>query len=77
MLLCQGGGYFEGVEDGAGELSFEAADRFAFAFPFGLFAFEVGARRRVVARLGDRDPVERGVQLAVAAAVESVPLALS
>ena len=37
----------------------------------------VGARRRVVAGLCDRDSVERGVELAVAAAVESVPLALS
>jgi hypothetical protein len=39
LLLCQGGARFEGVEDGAGELSFEAADRFAAAFAFGLLAF--------------------------------------
>src|SRR5438105_1696816 len=32
LLLCQGGARFEGVEDGAGELSFEAADRFAARF---------------------------------------------
>ena len=55
--------------------SFEAADRFAAALAFGSFAFEVGARGGVVARLRDRDPVERGVELAVAAAVEPVPLA--
>src|SRR6478609_5829829 len=74
LLLCQGGARFECVEDGAGEESFEAADRFAACLSFGLFAFEVGAGGGVVARLGDRDPVEGGVELAVAAAVESVPL---
>jgi hypothetical protein len=74
LLLCQGGARFECVEDGAGEESFEAADRFAACFPFGLFAFEVGAGAGVVAGLGDRDSVERGVELPVAAAVESVPL---
>jgi len=52
----------------------EAADRFAARFAFGLFAFEVGAGGGVVARLRDRDPVAGGVELAVAAAVESVPL---
>ena len=39
-----------------------------------LFAFEVGARGGVVARLCGCDPVEGGVELAVAAAVESVGL---
>jgi hypothetical protein len=42
-----------------------------------LFAFEVGARAGVVTRLGDRDPVEGGVELPVAAAVESVTLVFS
>jgi hypothetical protein len=74
LLLCQGWARFECVEDGAGEESFEAADRFAACLAFGLFAFEVGAGGGVVARLRDRDPVERGVELSVAAAVESVPL---
>jgi len=41
---------------------------------FGALAFEVGARRRVDAGLADRDPVEGGVELAVAAAVEPVAL---
>jgi hypothetical protein len=63
-----------GAEDDAGEVAFEAAERFAAAFAFGAFAFEVGARVGVVARLRDRDPVERGVELAVAAAVETVAL---
>jgi hypothetical protein len=42
-----------------------------------LFAFEVGACGGVVARLGGRDSVEGGVQLAVSAAVEAVPLAFA
>jgi hypothetical protein len=70
------GARFEGVE-GSGEQSFEAADRFASALAFGLFAFEIGAGGGVVARLCDRDSVERGVELAVAAPVESVSLALA
>jgi hypothetical protein len=44
-------GFQRGV-DGAGELAFEAADRFAAAFPFGLFAFEVSACGCVDAALG-------------------------
>jgi hypothetical protein len=63
---------FEGGVDGPRELSLEAADRFASAFAFALFAFEVGARWRVHAALGDCDPVEGAVELAVAAAVEAV-----
>ena len=74
LLLCQGGARFEGVEDGACELSFEEADRFASAFAFGSFAFEVGAGWWVDAALGDRDAVEGAVELAVAAAVEAVAL---
>ena len=45
------------------------ADRFAFAFAFGLFADEVGLGRRVVAGAGDRDDVQRVVELAITAAV--------
>ncbi len=74
LLVCQGGARFQCVEDDADEESFEAADRFAAALAFGLFAFEVGARGGVLARLCDRDPVERSVELAVAAAVEPVSL---
>src|SRR5215218_4346859 len=71
-LLCQGCLGLECVEDDADEQSFEAADRFAAAFAFGAFASEVGAGAGVGARLGDRDSVERCVELAVAAAVEPV-----
>ena len=74
LLLCQGGARFECVEDDAGELSFEAADGFAATLAFAAFAFEVGACRCVVAGLCDRDAVEGGVELSVAAAVEPVTL---
>jgi hypothetical protein len=74
LLLCQGGARFQCVEDDAGEQSFEAADRFAAALAFASFALEVGTRSWVLARLGDRDPVEGGVELAVAATVEPVAL---
>jgi hypothetical protein len=56
------------------ELAFEAADCFAACFAFLLFAFQVGACGWVDAALGDRDPVQRAVELAVAAAVEAVAL---
>jgi hypothetical protein len=65
---------FERVVDDACEGAFEAADRFASCFAFGLFALEVGAGVWVVAGLGDRDAVEGGVELTVAAAVEAVAL---
>jgi hypothetical protein len=65
------------VVDGARELSFEAADGFASALAFGLFALEVDARRRVDAALCHCDPVEGAVELAVAAAVEAVALVLA
>ena len=73
-LLCQGGARFQRVVDDADELAFEAADGFASAFAFGFLAFEVGACGGVDAGLRDRDPVERGVELSVAAAVEPVAL---
>ena len=72
--LCQGWARFECVEDDADEQWFEAADGFASVLAFGAFAFEVGAGGGVVAGLGDRDAVERGVELAIAAAVEPVAL---
>jgi hypothetical protein len=55
-------------------LAFEAAEGFAAALAFGLFALEVGTRGRVDAALGDGDAVEGAVELAVAAAVEAVAL---
>ena len=85
MLLCQArlrgsrarGRWFQVAEcavDSAGEVAFEAAERFAAAFSFGLFTLEVGAGRRMMASLGDRDPVQRAVELTVAGAVQAVAL---
>src|SRR5436190_11594806 len=74
LLLCQGWARFQRVEDDAGELPFEAADRFATALPLRLFALEVGASSGVHTCLRNRDSIEGGVELAVAAAVETVPL---
>jgi hypothetical protein len=74
LLLCQERLVFERGVDGAGELAFEAAERFTAALTVGFAAFEVGTGRRVDARLGDRDLVESAVELAVAAAVEAVAL---
>src|SRR6266851_2544794 len=74
LLLCQWRLVFEGCVDGAGELSFEAADRFAACFAFALFAFEVSTCGWVHAALGDGDAVQGAVELAVAAAVEAVAL---
>ena len=77
LLLCQRRLVLEGRVDGAGELSFEAAERFASCFAFGLLAFQVGACEWVPAALGDGDAVQGAVELAVAAAVEAMPLALA
>jgi hypothetical protein len=74
LLLCQGGARFEALVDGSDEKSFEAADGFAAALSFGAFALEIVTGGGVIAALGDRDPVERRVELTVAAAVEPVAL---
>jgi hypothetical protein len=54
------------------EPSFEAAEGFAAGFAFGSFALVVGAAFGVCGDLGDRNGVERPVELPVAAAVEAV-----
>ena len=66
--------FFEGVVDGAGEVAFEASERFSVAFAFGAFAGEVGACGWVAACLGDRDSVECAVELSVAVPVEAMAL---
>jgi hypothetical protein len=77
LLLCQAWCGFQRVGDDADKESFEAAECFAAALAFASFSFQVVACWRVVAGLGDRDPVEGGVQLVVAATVEPVALALA
>ena len=77
ILLCQeilrwerffGPGVEPAVED-VGEVAFEGSSGFARGFAFGDFASEVWLGVGVVALLDDGDAVERGVELAVAAAV--------
>ena len=67
----------EEVVEASGEVAFETSQRPFRGFAFGLFAGEVGARRGVVAGAGDRDDVQRVVELAVPAAVESILGALA
>src|SRR5215216_6489718 len=63
--------------EAAGEVPLEAAERSLVGLAFGFLALEVGLGGRVVAGASDRDDVERVVELAIAAAVEPVPVALS
>src|SRR5918994_994634 len=80
ILLCQDGihrgcGLGPGVEaavDDVGEVAFEGATGFAWGLAFADLAGQEGLGVGVVALLDDRDAVERGVELAVAAAVQAV-----
>ena len=74
LLVCQQRLALEGGVDGAGELAFEAAECFAAALALGLFALEVSLGWWMDAALGDGDSVQCAVELAVAAAVETVAL---
>jgi hypothetical protein len=60
-----GGVEVEQPPDAAGEVAFEAADRFAFGLAFGCLSLEVGAGGGVPVALGERDDVDRAVELAV------------
>ena len=79
ILLCQEvhgwGGVGPGVEasvEDVGEVAFECASGFSGCLAFGGLSGEEGFRGGVVSLLDDGDAVERGVELSVAAAVESV-----
>ena len=64
-----------GVEapvDDVGEVALEGSASLAFRLSLGHLALEEGARSRVDAGLGDGDSVEAGVDLPVAAAVETM-----
>src|SRR3954471_18681168 len=61
----------EGVEDGSGEASFEAADGFGAGVTGGEALGVVRLGGFMATQLGDRDPVQGGVQLAVAGATDS------
>ena len=58
--------------EASGEVAFEAPQRALVGFPLGLFAGEVFAGCGVVVGAGDRDRVQRPVELPVTAAVEPV-----
>jgi hypothetical protein len=53
-------------------VALEAADRFAVGLAFGRLARDELDRLLMAARACDRDAVNRGVDLAVAAAIETV-----
>jgi hypothetical protein len=67
----------ERVVKAAREVPLEAAECSLLGLAFGLLAFEVRLRGRVVVGAGDGDDVQRVVELAVAAAVEPVLGALA
>src|SRR4051812_5521696 len=74
-LAEDGVGHGSGVQeppDAAREVALEATQRFAAALALGLLAGEVGGRLGVEAAFADGEPVQRAVELAVAAAVEPV-----
>jgi hypothetical protein len=63
--------------EAAREVPLEAAERSLVGLAFRLFALEVGLGGGVVSGAGNRDDVERVVELAIAAAVEPVAVALA
>jgi hypothetical protein len=64
------------LPDAAGEVALEASDRFAVGLAFGLLARDELDRLLMAACAGDSDAVDRRVDLAVAAAIETVPVGL-
>jgi hypothetical protein len=62
------------LPDAACEVALEAADRFAVGLAFGLLARDELDRLLMAAGACDRDAVNRGVDLAIAAAIETVPV---
>ncbi len=63
--------------EAAREVTFEAAERSFLGLAFGFFACQVCLGCGVIAGAGDRDDVQRMVELAVAAAVKPVAVSLS
>jgi hypothetical protein len=65
------------VPDATGEVALEAADGLAGALAFLAFAVEVGLCLGVASRTGDGDAMQRGVDLAVPAAIEAMAVGLA
>ncbi len=77
VALCGVGWSGEDPVEASGEVAFEAAQRALLGFALALFAGEVLLGGGVVVGAGDRDDVQRVVELAVPAAVESILGALA
>src|SRR6516225_7073922 len=80
ILLCQeihaGSGICPGVEtsvDHIGKMALERSASLAWRLAFGDLARKEGPGLRIVALLDDRDAIEGGIQLAVAASVKAIP----
>jgi hypothetical protein len=67
-------GWFEELVELAGEGAFEAAFGFSDGFAFAGSAGDVGTGGRVDPGPGQHDGVQRSVELAIAGAVEPVPV---
>src|SRR3954452_21179020 len=65
------------MPDAADEVALESSAGFAAGLAFRLFALEEGLGLGVVASLGERESVERAVELAVAAWIEAVAIGAS
>jgi hypothetical protein len=65
------------VPDAAGEVAFEAGDGLGVGLALGALAGDVGLCFGVAAQPRDRDAVDGGVDLAVAAAVEPVAVGVA
>src|SRR5215469_17491626 len=62
------------AEEVAGEVALDAAADLAVGFAFGATALDVGLGFRMAAHAADGDGVQGAVELAVAEAVEAVPV---
>src|SRR5579875_3889029 len=71
------GGGVEQSPDASGEVAFEAADRFALALAGCDLALDIGPGGWTEVHLGERDDVDRAVQLPVTATVQAVALGLA
>jgi hypothetical protein len=71
-VLEVGGGRLEQTPDLAGEVALEAADRFAGGLAFAASTLDAVASGLVAASARDDHAVQRGVDLAVAAAVQAL-----
>ena len=77
VVLVGFGGDGEDVVEAAGEVTLEAPQRALLGLALGFLAREVGLGGGVIPGAGDRDDVQRPVELAVSAAVQPELVALA